>query len=432
MSDQPAATPDAPEATAARAELAFVATAPRGLTDLVAQELASLGLSQPRQRGTSVHFHGPLESGYRACLWSRVASRILLQLAEFDAPDTESFYQCTRALDWSAHIDPASTIACEFTGTHPTIAHSHFGALRLKDAICDSLRERTGQRPDVDAEHAAIRVHAHAQGSRVTLSLDLAGEALHRRGYRHEAGAAPLRENLAAGILLRSRWPDVAARGGEFLDPFCGSGTLVIEAAWLAADRAPGLGRAHFGFLAWQQHDAPLWQRLCAEAQARVLPAIASRIRGSDLDQRVLGLAAANAERAGVAALVQFEHRPVSAVRPLGTEPGLVCTNPPYGERIGDAAAAQAAYGELGQTLRHHFAGWESAILSASPEAARALRLRNYRVHEFWNGAIACKLLRIDLSAPGAEDAEQRRVERSAALMASPGAQMFANRLKRI
>ncbi|HEY4973669.1 MAG TPA: bifunctional 23S rRNA (guanine(2069)-N(7))-methyltransferase RlmK/23S rRNA (guanine(2445)-N(2))-methyltransferase RlmL, partial [Steroidobacteraceae bacterium] len=410
-------------------EQAFVATVPRGLTDLLARELEALGAQHTRERNAGVLFTGTLETGYRACLWSRSASRVLLQLTEFEAASADEFYAQVRAFDWSAHVDPARTIACEFTGTHPTITHSHFGALRLKDAICDRLRDDTGARPNVELSRPGVRLHAHANGTHVTVSLDLAGEGLHRRGYRTEAGEAPLRENLAAGVLLRARWPEAATRGEEFLDPMCGSGTLAIEAAMIAARRAPGLQRDYFGFLGWKGHDAALWQRLKAEAAQLALPAIQSVVRGSDIDQRALTVAAANAQRAGVAALLRFEHQSVASVRPLTDQPGLICTNPPYGERLGDAAQARTAFAELGRNLREHFTSWDAAILSAHPETASELRLRSYRVHELWNGALAVKLLRIDLSAPGADDPQAKRQQQQAEAAASPGAQMFANRL---
>ena len=411
------------------AEHAYVATVPRGLSDLLAQELESFGALQRREHSAAVLFTGTLELGYRTCLWSRSASRVLLQLAEFQAATADEFYARARALDWSAHIDPARSIACEFTGMHPTITHSHFGALRLKDAICDRLRDDTGTRPDVELSRPAVRLHAHANGAQVTLSLDLAGEGLHRRGYRTEAGEAPLRENLAAGVLLRARWQEAAARGAEFLDPMCGSGTLVIEAAMIAAQRAPGLQRDYFGFLGWKGHDAVLWQRLKSEAVERAQPQIASLVRGSDIDPRALATAAGNAQRAGVSALIRLEQHAVASVRPLTPQPGLICTNPPYGERLGDAVQAHTAFAELGATLREHFAGWDAAILSADADSVRALRLRSYRVHELWNGAIAVRLLRIDLGAPGAADDDARRQQQQAEAAASPGALMFANRL---
>jgi 23S rRNA (guanine2445-N2)-methyltransferase / 23S rRNA (guanine2069-N7)-methyltransferase len=412
-------------------EPVFFATVPAGMTDLLARELESFGATSIRERNAGVMFTGALEVGYRACLWSRVASRVLLQLAEFNAASADEFYARVRAFDWSAHIDPIRTIACEFTGIHPAITHSHFGALRLKDGICDRLRADSGARPDVALVRPAVRIHAHANNAQVTLSLDLAGEGLHRRGYRTEAGTAPLRENLAAGILLRARWPEAAERGAEFLDPMCGSGTLVIEAALIAARRAPGLRREYFGFLGWKRHDDALWQQLKIAADQCALSKAASVIRGSDIDQRSLSMATANAQRAGVSGLVRLEHQPISTVSPLTGGAGLVCVNPPYGERLGDEAEARTVYAQLGQRLREHFVGWDAAILTASPASARELHLRSYRVHELMNGTLPVRLLRIDLGAPGAEDSVAHLERRRAEAAASNGARMLGNRLQK-
>jgi 23S rRNA (guanine2445-N2)-methyltransferase / 23S rRNA (guanine2069-N7)-methyltransferase len=408
-----------------------MATAPRGLADLVARELRAQGVTELRELRAGVRFAADLGGGYRACLHSRVASRVLLEVADYQANDTDEFYAGARAVDWSAHIDPRGTLACEFTGAHPTITHSQFGALKLKDAICDALRERGGERPSIDLDRPNVRVVAHASGPRVLLYIDLAGEGLHRRGYRVQAGEAPLRENLAAGILLRANWPDMAATGAAFLDPMCGSGTFAIEAAMIAADMAPGLRRDYWGFTHWRGHDASQWRALLDEARARVRSTVPNVIRGSDRDAAVLRSAAANAARAGVDTLLQFSAGAASAARAPEGMGGLVCTNPPFGARLGDEAAAREAYRELGATLRAHFAGWKAAVLcAANTSAAHDLGLRTFRKHEVWNGAIECELLRIDLADPGAPAREPGMVRPpDPELAASPGAQMFGNRI---
>jgi 23S rRNA (guanine2445-N2)-methyltransferase / 23S rRNA (guanine2069-N7)-methyltransferase len=412
--------------------LIYVATVPRGLADLLAGELRGLGAAEARERGAGVSFEGELALGYRACLWSRVASRVLLQVADFDAQSTAEFHAAVRRIDWREHIPAGATIACEFTGKHPSIVNTQFGALTLKDGICDQLRETTGQRPDVQLHRPSVRLIAHANGPQVAVHVDLAGEGLHRRGYRQQAGEAPLRENVAAGLLMRVGWPAMLAEGREFLDPMCGSGTLVIEAAMMAANIAPGLARDYWGFSGWSGHDTELWSGLRSEALGRTRLAHAAAIRGTDADPRVLRNAEANAQRAGVEALVQFAPLRAADVRPLGTGPGLVATNPPYGERIGDAESALAAHAELGATLRAHFAGWEAAVLTAAPAGARALALRSYRTHALWNGALECRLLRFDLDHAGVrEKSAGDRQAALAALAASPGAQMFANRLRK-
>ncbi len=409
-----------------------MATAPRGLADLAAAELRALGAHELSERTAGVRFAGELRIGYAACLWSRVASRVLLEVAEFDAPDTDAYYAGARAIDWRAHVDPRGTLACEFTGTHPTITHSQFGALKLKDAICDQLREVCGVRPDIDLDRPAVRVVAHATGPRVLLYIDLAGEGLHRRGYRLRSGEAPLRENLAAGILLRARWAEIAAGGGAFLDPMCGSGTLPIEAAMIAADIAPGLRRPYWGFVGWRGHDEAMWRQILEAARARVRAAPVAPLRGSDRDAAALRNATANAERAGVSAWVQFKACEVSQARPEGSASGLVCTNPPYGARLDDAEAARATHRELGTLLREHFSGWQAAVLTGAPDGAQALGLRSYRTHQLWNGALQCRLLRFDLANPGAParvPGAPRTID--AELAASPGAQMFGNRISK-
>ena len=213
----------------------FLASVPRGFGDLLARELEAFGATDIRERGNSVAFTGSLEVAYRVCLESWVASRVYLELVRFEAADDAAIHTALKAIDWQRHIDPTATLACEWSGRHPAINNTHYGTLRLKDAICDALRDTVGLRPDIATREPGVRVHAHAVGTRVTVSLDLSGEGLHRRGWRGDTGEAPLRENMAAGILVRAGWPKLSAEGAAFLDPMCGSGTLVIEAARMAA-----------------------------------------------------------------------------------------------------------------------------------------------------------------------------------------------------
>ncbi len=407
----------------------YVASSPRGFGDLLARELRELGAADVRERALGVEFSGPLSVAYRACLESRVASRVFLVVAELDAPGEAAFYEAARAIDWRAHIDPSRTLACDFTGKHPEITHTRFGALRLKDAICDQLRDTTGRRPDISPERPAVRVHAHANGPKVTVSLDLSGEGLHRRGYRTQAGEAPLRENLAAGILLRAGWPEKLANAGEFLDPMCGSGTLVIEAGMIAANVAPGARRPYYGFFGWLGHQRDAWDGLkrAALARERAPPCV---LRGLDADGSVLAAARENAARAGLAG-PQFEQGRLAAARPRGAAPGFLATNPPYGVRLEDRDGARALMKEMGGVLREHFGGWDAAILSGSPDAGLELGIRAERVHTVWNGAIECRLLRLHVSAESAKQllhtGRTARIDESFA--DSPGAKMFGNRV---
>lgn len=414
--------------------LRYLVSAPRGLTDLLARELQELGAHEVRERATGVVCSGALEIAYRACLWSRVANRVYLEVASFPAQDASEFHAAVRALDWPAHLKPGATLACDFTGRHPTITHTHFGALKLKDGIVDAMRLATDARPDVALERPDVRVHAHARGTAITVSIDLSGESLHRRAYRGAAGEAPLKENVAAGVLLRAGWPELAALGAEFLDPMCGSGTFCIEAALIAADRAPGLTREHFGFLGWRGHDAPLWAQLREEAQARARAGASTHavVRGTDRDRLAIGNARDNARRAGVGGFARFETGLFTAAAPATAQvpprPGLLCTNPPYGVRLEEREAARTIHRELGAVLRERFQGWSAAILTGAPELGMELGLRAHRTHALWNGGIECRLLRIKVEAGSAREPGMLG-KGIAHLKDTPGARMFANRL---
>ncbi len=415
----------------------FVATVARGLSDLLADELRALGATDVRERGSGVSFAGTLETGYRACLESRLASRILLQIHQGPFTDANGLYDLVRAVDWREHLATGATLACEFTGLHPAVSNSHYGALRVKDAICDQLREVTGERPDIETQRPSVRVHVHASRGQGSVLIDLAGESLSRRGYRIAGGEAPLRETLAAGILLRAQWPRVAAAGGEFLDPMCGSGTLVIEAAWMAAGIAPGLMRDYFGFQGWQGHDEATWQAVRDAALARATQAVPCVIRGTDRNPAAIATARANARRAGVGRDIQFDVADLAAVQPLreageGVPPGLLCVNPPYGERIGQGDDAAAAHTAIGDALRDRFESWDAAVLTGEPTLGQLIGIEAHRVHTMFNGPIECRLLRF---AGGTRRARRKStgvvLDAAAEYAASPGARMFANRIQK-
>jgi 23S rRNA (guanine2445-N2)-methyltransferase / 23S rRNA (guanine2069-N7)-methyltransferase len=409
----------------------FVASSPRGFGDILARELTACGATDVRERALGVEFSGTLDVAYRACLESRVAARVFLIVADIDAPTDARFYEAMRAIDWRPHIDPARTLACDFTGKHPELTHTRFGALRLKDAICDQLREATGARPDISPERPAVRVHAHANGPKVTVSIDLSGEGLHRRGYRTQSGEAPLRENLAAGILLRAGWAEKSRTASEFLDPMCGSGTLAIEAAMIAADIAPNARRHYFGFFGWCGHDRAAWERAKRDALARERKPTLD-VRGLDRDERVLESARDNASRAGLGGMT-FTRGELADAKPAGSGTGFLATNPPYGVRLEDKTAARELMKQLGAVLREHFAGWDAAILSGSADAGLELGLRAERVHTVWNGAIECRLLRIHVSPESEKQLLHtgRGARIDASLADTPGATMFGNRISK-
>jgi 23S rRNA (guanine2445-N2)-methyltransferase / 23S rRNA (guanine2069-N7)-methyltransferase len=329
----------------------FFASCPPGVADLTAAEMRAAGATQTSEFKLGVQFEGTLETAYRACLWSRTASRILLPLATFAAPDADALYQGVKQIDWSSHIGPRATLAVEFAGAAPGITHTHFGALKTKDAIVDRLREQSGERPSIEVERPSVRVDVRLDRERVTVSLDLSGESLHRRAYRARGVAAPLKENLAAAILMRSGWPAMAEAGAALLDPLCGSGTLVIEAALMARDVAPGSLRSYFGFLGWAGHDRALWSRLLDEARERREAQSAAKLalRGFDRDAHAVRAAIENVERAKLRGVVHIERRELHELTNDLGPVGLLVTNPPYGERIGDQEQLKLLYATLGE-----------------------------------------------------------------------------------
>lgn len=401
----------------------YFATAARGTEYLLAEELRALGAEDVRESRAGVYFSGPLAVGYRACIWSRLASRILCELARFPAVTADQLYTGAREIDWDGLIAAGATIAVEVNGTTPDLNNSHFSALRIKDAVVDILREaRDGTRPAIDTEHPDFAIFALLRKGEVRVSFDLAGRPLHRRGYREEAGEAPLRETLAAALLLRCGWPDIAARGGAFLDPMCGAGTLAIEAALMAAQGAPGLLWASKSPRGWRGHDIKVWHGLVVEAADCMQQGLMSMppIHGSDRDPRVIEIAKRNAARAGVGKYIHFGVAEATTVVPP-VSPGLLVTNPPYGERIAHDTMLVPLYAGLGQRLRESFEGWHAAILTPTPELGFHLGLRSHRQSTFWNGPIECQLLEFEVF-PERARVPQGQVE---------PAPDFANRLRK-
>lgn len=398
---------------------ALFASTARGLEELLKSELESLGAQSCAVVQGGVHFEGDNRLLYQSLLWSRLASRILLPLNEFKVHSDLDLYLGVQAIDWSTIFSIDKTFAVHFTGTNEDIRNSQYGALKVKDAIVDSFTRKTGQRPDVAKQQPDIRVNVFLQRDMASVSLDLSGEGLHQRGYRDLAGLAPLKENLAAAIVLRSGWKS----GTPLVDPMCGSGTLLIEAAMIASDRAPGLHRTHWGFNAWLKHDAELWREVTAEAQQRArqgLQATTSRFFGSDNDRRVIEIAKANARRAGVAELISFDVRDAAQLKnPLPEGPkGTVVSNPPYGERLESEPALIALHNMLGRKMKSDFGGWQLSLFSASPELLSCLQLRAERQFKAKNGPLDCVQKNYQLAETQGESAGQI-------------AEDFANRLRK-
>ncbi len=407
-------------------------TCPKGLENLLQDEIESLGGQSTRQTVAGVYTEGELELAYRICLWSRLGNRVLMPLAEGDVEEADELYALVQQVDWLAHLRPSGTLTVDFNGRSRAINNTHFGALKVKDAVVDQIRTATGQRPTVDRSQPDLRINVHLSRGKAVVALDLSGESLHRRGYRLKAGAAPMKENLAAAVLARAGWP-FADCTAPLVDPMCGSGTLLIEAALMAADIAPGLFRQRFGFSRWLGHNGRLWTSLQEEAKQRReqgLNNLTASYYGFDADDSVLARARDNAKRAGVTDYIHLERRPLEQLTALpGSEPGLLITNPPYGERLGETSSLMFLYRTLGDKLRGHFTGWQAGVFTANPELCKVMKLRADKQYRMFNGALDSKLLLFKVHERDERQQEADANDAPAGL--SEQAQMFANRLKK-
>jgi 23S rRNA (guanine2445-N2)-methyltransferase / 23S rRNA (guanine2069-N7)-methyltransferase len=443
-------------------------TCPKGLEGLLAEEATALGLEDTREHTSTIRGTADMETAYRLCLWSRLANRVLLVLKRFPMKDAEDLYHGVLDVDWQDHLEPDGSLAVEFSGHGSGIDNTHFGALKVKDAIVDKLRTPDGLRPSIDKLNPDLRIHLRLDRGEAILSLDLSGHSLHQRGYRLQQGAAPLKENLAAAILIRSGWPRIAAEGGALADPMCGVGTFLVEAAMIGADIAPNLKRERWGFSAWLGHVPALWHKLHDEAVTRAQAGLAKTplwIRGYEADPRLIQPARNNIERAGLSEWIKVYQGEVATFepRPDQNQKGLVICNPPYGERLGDEASLLYLYQNLGERLRQACLNWEAAVFTGAPDLGKRMGIRSHKQYAFWNGALPCKLLLIkvqpDQFVTGERRTpEQRQIEREQAehevapepvklnkngnpirepapvveqARLSEGGQMFANRLQK-
>jgi putative N6-adenine-specific DNA methylase len=364
------------------------ATCARGLEPVVAKELADLGLSGVIQGRGGVHFSGDLRQLYLANLWLRCAIRVLRPVLRIPVAGPDDLYDAVRAVDWAAYLTPDHTLAVDCNVRDSAITHSHYAALRVKDAICDQFIERAGTRPSVDVEEPMVGLNLHIYRNEAVLSLDSSGESLHKRGYRPIQTRAPLNEALAAGIVLLSGWNNET----PLADPMCGSGTIPIEACWIAIHRPPGLTRHRFGFQGWLDFDVRLWTEVRDSARAAVGNCLPAPIAGSDTRADAIMFSRQNARAAGIGHLVTFTACDVATWQPPGIVPGTVICNPPYGERIGEEKDLLPLYQNLGKLLRTRAAGWTAAVFTGNTRLADAIGLTPADSIPLYNGKIPCRL----------------------------------------
>jgi 23S rRNA (guanine2445-N2)-methyltransferase / 23S rRNA (guanine2069-N7)-methyltransferase len=419
------------------------ATTPKAMEGILANEIKALGGQNVREKMAGVSFDGDLALAYRVCLWSRTANRVFLPLSSFEVKSQQDLYDGVKKINWFEHIKPDDSLAVSFSSkNNPAINNTHFGALKVKDAIVDQMRAKFNKRPNIDTDRPSIRVNVYLHNETAQLSLDLSGESLHKRGYRDVNIAAPIKENLAAAILLRAGWPKVAEQGGSLLDPMCGSGTMLLEGAMIAADYAPGLQRDYFGFLGWKKHDATLWQSLLDEAKQRRDIGLSEMpvIVGFDQDRRTVVAALQHVENAGLAGKIHIERRDIADATAAESWPkGLIACNPPYGERLGDEAETSELYRRFGEVLKQRFVGWQVAMIISNPELGFRLGVRSQKPITLFNGALECKLLRFNIEEqtffePKAKSQQERIAQisrRTETEQPDNQAEMFANRLRK-
>jgi putative N6-adenine-specific DNA methylase len=367
------------------------ATCGRGIEPILADELRALGAADIEPGRGGVSFRGDRALLYRANLWLRTAVRVLRPILEADVTSPDELYDAVRGLDWSQYLTPDHTLAVDCNVRDSKLTHSKYAALRVKDAICDQFVDRVGRRPSVDVEEPMVGLNLHVYRDHAVLSLESSGESLHKRGYRPILTRAPLNEALAAALVLRTGWKgDV-----PFVDPLCGSGTLAIEAAWLALRRPPGLTRRRFGFQGWMDYDVRLWTELRDEARRGVLKALPAPILGADVRGDAVAFAIDNARAAGIGHLLRFEKRNVRDFRPPEGPPGVILCNPPYGERLGEEKNLFGLYHLLGEVFeRCH--GWTAFVFTGNPRLARAIGRTPAEEVPLFNGKIPCRLLKFE------------------------------------
>lgn len=404
----------------------------KGCEQVLAVEAEALGLQNVKLGVSVVSGEGELEVAYRLCLWSRVASRVLWILREDEVSSPEDMYELARTIPWDDHLARDTTFAVHFNGIGQGIRNTQFGALKIKDAVVDTLREKLHQRPDVDSKNPDISIDAHLRKGKLTLALDLSGGSLHQRGYRSQQGIAPIKEHLAATLLYRANFKALCEEGFNVIDPMCGSGTLLLEGLLMAGDIAPALTRQKFGFEQWQSHKPHLWKALWQEARERReigLNNLDMKLWGFDENPNALYAARENAKRLGLAHAIHFETRSVADfkhVKGYG-ERGIIVSNPPYGERLGEISDLVATYETLGAAFKTFPEAWQMALISSNTPLLKRLRLRQFKSYQAFNGALETEIALYNRAAqPESQDAIEAPAQHI-----SEQARMFASRLRK-
>ena len=378
----------------------FSVTSANGYESLVAKELEALGIAKYSMGKGNVTFSGTQAEGLKVCLWSRVASKVLLRLFDFDIKEEKDVYRNARRYDWASLFDVRRTFAVDTVLSTGSFRNASYLSLVLKDAVVDTFRQKTGSRPDIETSQPDIRINLYIERNHATVSLDMAGDSLHRRGYRIAHVEAPLKENAAAALLYRGGWEAVAKSGGSFVDPMCGSGTLVVEAAMMAAKIPSAFDRNYFCFKFWKKFRGDLWEELRKDALETIKANIAAvpHLFGYDYSTDAVTAARKNVSKAfsmypellEKVHIAKKELHKLSIPAEAGDKPGFIGVNPPYGERLGEIEALRVLYADMGNIFKERFEGWKGIFITGDEELARKTGLKAYKVNKIYNGPIEC------------------------------------------
>jgi 23S rRNA (guanine2445-N2)-methyltransferase / 23S rRNA (guanine2069-N7)-methyltransferase len=413
----------------------FFSTCAKSLEPLLASELEQFSADDIRPTVAGVYFTGSLKTAYRVTMYSRLANRVIVTLSEAPVSDADTLYQAAQAINWLEHMAPGARFAVSAAGTTPSLRHTRFVAQRVKDAIVDQFTEARLTRPEVETQNPPLRVHAVLKKGRVLLGIELTRSSLHRRGYRLEQGEAPMKETLAAAILIRAGWPELSRQPGvRIFDPMCGAGTLLIEAMLMAMDVAPGLIRVG-GLSTWLLQDHQMESEIRAEAEARREAGREwdGQAFGSDQDLRVIGMARRNAERAEVWDQIEFSADAIDEI-PEDFKAELVVTNPPYAQRLGEEEEVMALYNRLGEIIQRAALGNRAAVFTARPEWGKLLGLHSHKQYAMFNGALPARLLLFDVNENSIYKQQRNAADQGkvvAAQALDEQGQMFYNRLRK-
>lgn len=384
-------------------------------------EIETLGGEDCKISPSGVSFTGSLVEIYKICLCSRVAGKLYLELLEFDLNDQNDIYKAAKSIEWDLHFNLTDTFSTSADVVKSKVKNSKYASLLVKDAIADYFTDKYGSRPNVNVDKPSVKINLYLSKNKGSISLDLSGESLHKRGYRKGNAKAAIKENVAAAMLYRSNWTEMIKENSGFIDPMCGSATFLIEAAYFATNTPSGYYRFYYGFMGWKEHDIDLWDEIFDEEESKIKPYLGD-IRGFDMDKDAIHQSIENIKNAGFDKLIHVEKaelKEFKVVEKMKTNSGLICINPPYGIRLGDSQELTKLYVEFSELFFKNLPGWKLSVITGDENLSRSIPFKIERKNVLFNGAIKCVVSHFSL--------EDTKHKTEAPL--SDGALAFRNRL---